>query len=261
MSNPSPQYIASNTGAVFAQLQERDIEEFYIGYQRWNLQHQLEILQTQLEDLRKQISVNTERMQEVHPTAIELATLARLQSNGVSDIDLLDRMLEQGELWLDHTMQRLDYLEQLDGMISDDYTQWCQHALEGAYDWIDSVLDTNPTSLPPATAPEEDELIEATEDLFLQKISIDEYEDEPVTLETTMKRPSMTIADLEESIPSSDATDITSDQENASLVQETVEVSPVTEEPTFSPPKTSLENVSRKRPNFIRRFFGKIWRS
>jgi hypothetical protein len=31
-----------------------------------------------LEDLRKQIVVNAERMQEVHPTAIELATLARL---------------------------------------------------------------------------------------------------------------------------------------------------------------------------------------
>ncbi len=320
MSNPFPLNNASNTGAVFAQLNQQDIEEFYTGYQRWNLQHQLEVLQTRLEDLRKQIDLNTARMQEVHPTALELATLARLQSNGVSDIDLLDRMLEQGELWLDRTMQRLDYLEQLDDFIRDDYTQWCQHALEGAYDWIDSVLDGNPASLPLAAATEEVGLTEATEELFLQKISNDE---ESVMLETTMKRPSIIIADLAESIPStedtlvaveaaptpenttpvleeinqvdtisatdlpaeevniqehetdevvpiseevlpaelSDATDITSVQENATLVQESVEVSTVTEEPSSSPPKTSLENVSPKRPNFIRRFFGKIWRS
>jgi len=320
VSNPFPLNNASNTGAVFAQLNQQDIEEFYTGYQRWNLQHQLEVLQTRLEDLRKQIDLNTARMQEVHPTALELATLARLQSNGVSDIDLLDRMLEQGELWLDRTMQRLDYLEQLDDFIRDDYTQWCQHALEGAYDWIDSVLDGNPASLPLAAATEEVGLTEATEELFLQKISNDE---ESVMLETTMKRPSIIIADLAESIPStedtlvaveaaptpenttpvleeinqvdtisatdlpaeevniqehetdevvpiseevlpaepSDVTDITSVQENATLVQESVEVSTVTEEPSSSPPKTSLENVSPKRPNFIRRFFGKIWRS
>jgi hypothetical protein len=313
MSNPSPQNIASNIGAVFAQLSQQDIEEFYINYQHWNLRHQIEVLQIKLQDLRKQIMVNTERLQDVQPTAIELATLARLQSKGVSDVDLLDRMLEQGESWLDRTMQRLDYLELLDDFIRDDYTQWCHHALEGAYDWIDSVLDGNTPSLSSAAATKEEALTEATEELFLQKISNDE---ESVMLETTMKRPSIIIADLAESIPStedtlvaveaaptpenttpvleeinqvatisatelpaeevniqehetdevlpaelSDATDITSVQENATLVQESVEVSTVTEEPSSSPPKTSLENVSPKRPNFIRRFFGKIWRS
>ena len=178
-----------------------------VGYQYWNLQHQIEVLQFHLNDIRKQIIENTERMQEVQPTAIELATLARLQSNGVSDVDLLDRMLARGESWLDRTMQRLDYFEKLDDLISDDYTQWCQHALEGAYDWIDSVLDGNATS-PPATATtlatteevKEEELIEATEELFLQKISADE--DEVVRMqEITMKQPSITIADLEEVVP------------------------------------------------------------
>jgi len=318
VSNPFPLNLnnASNTGAVFAQLNQQDIEEFYTGYQRWNLQHQLEVLQTRLEDLRKQIDVNTARMQEVHPTALELATLARLQSNGVSDIDLLDRMLEQGELWLDRTMQRLDYLEQLDDFIRDDYTQWCQHALEGAYDWIDSVLDGNPTSLPLAAATEEEGLTEATEELFLQKISNDE--DESVMLETTMKRPSIIIADLAESIPSTEdtlvaveaaptpenttpvleeinpvdtisATDLPAEEVNIQEY-ETDEVVPISEEvppvmeqsaiheditldssedtkatiieePSSSPLKTSPGNVSPKRPNFIRRFFGKIWRS
>lgn len=356
MSNPFPLNNASNTGAVFAQLNQQDIEEFYTGYQRWNLQHQFEVIQTRLEDLRKQIDVNTARMQEVHPTALELATLARLQSNGVSDIDLLDRMLERGELWLDRTMQRLDYLEQLDDFIRDDYTQWCQHALEGAYDWIDSVLDGNPTSLPLAAATEEEGLTEATEELFLQKISNDE--DESVMLETTMKRPSIIIADLAESIPSTEdtlvaveaaptpenttpvleeinpvdtisATDLPAEEVNiqehetdevvpiseevppvmeqtaiheditldssedtkATIIeepahkeytepeeplsvesnstfanehppiQESIEILPVTEEPSSFPPKTSLKTVSPKRPNFIRRLLGKIWGS
>jgi hypothetical protein len=308
MSNPSPQNIASNIGAVFAQLSQQDIEEFYISYQHWNLQHQIEVLQIKLQDLRKQTIVNTERLQDVQPTAIELATLARLQSNGVSDVDLLDRMLERGESWLDRTMQRLDYLEQLDDFISDDYTQWCHHALEGAYDWIDSVLDGNTPSLSPAAATGEEALTEATEELFLQKISNDETEDESVLLETTMKRPSITLADLEESVPSTEDTpvavedaptsavheDITLDSsedtktsiieepthtenivpeepltmESSSTsanghpaMQESVEVLPVTEEPSPTPPKTSLENVSHKRPSFIRRFLAKIWGS
>ena len=360
MSNTFPVHNASNIDTVFAQLNQQEIEEFYIGYQHWNLQHQFEVLQSRLEDLRKRIVENTERMHEVHPTAVELATLARLQSNGVSDVDLLDRMLERGELWLDRTMQRLDYLEQLDDFIRDDYTQWCQHALEGAYDWIDSVLDGNPTSLPVIATTEEEKLTEATEELFLQKISNDEYQDESAMLETTMKRPAITIIDLEEGISAtedsvvpvevaltpeyttpvleeinpvdsvtatdlpagevniqeyeavevepiseevlpaelSDATDITSVQSADTLsvssseqpnlsenlepveeeepisvasntnfakenppIRESIEISPITDEPSSSPPKTSPAIVSRKQPNFIRRFFGKIWGS
>jgi hypothetical protein len=257
MSNPSPQDIASNIGAVFAQLSQQDIEEFYVSYQRWSLQQQIEVLHTRIQDLRKQKMLNTERLQGVHPTAIELATLARLQSNGVSDVDLLDRMLEQGESWLDRTMQRLDYLEQLDDFISDDYTQWCQHALEGAYDWIDSVLDGNPPSLSSAATTEEEALTEATEELFLQKISNDGTEEVNILEHETDEAEPIP----EEALPaeSSHATGITSLQ--SSTDNEAVEVLSGTEEPSPSPPKTSLENVTLKRPNFIRRFLGKIWGS
>jgi hypothetical protein len=206
MNNPTPQHNTSNFDTVFTQLNQQDIEEFYNGYQYWSHQKQIEGLQTRLDDLRKQCIANATLMQEVQPTAIELATLARLQSNSVSDVDLLDRMLEQGESWLDRTMQRLDYLEQLDDFIQDDYTQWCRHALEGAYDWIDSVLDGNPTSLPPTIPIEDTELTEATEALFLQKISNDKDEDESAMLETTLKRPSITIADFNDSVHSTEET-------------------------------------------------------
>jgi hypothetical protein len=315
VSNPTPQYNTGNIDTVFTHLNQQDIEEFYNSYQRWSRQQQIEILQIQLDNLRKQILTNTARVQEVQPTAIELATLARLQSNGVSDVVLLDRMLDQGESWLDRTMQRLDYLEQLDDFIREDYTQWCRHALEGAYDWIDTVLDSNPTSLPPSAGTEDKELTEATEALFLQKISNDKDEDELVMLETTLKRPSITITDqsdsdlsteetpatgeaattlkLTKSVPeeahpvsSISATDHPAEEiadlhiaeeapaelnhatDNTSTFaqehppkQASIQISTETEEPSSPAPKTYRVNTSSKRPNFIRRFLGKFWRS
>jgi hypothetical protein len=220
VSNTPPQSNTSSIDAVYAQLKRHDIEEFYAGYQRWSLQQQIVALHTRLEDLRQHIAENTERMQEVHPTAIALATLARLQSNGVSDVALLDRMLEQGELWLDRTMQQLDYFEQLDDFISDDYTQWCQHALEGAYDWIDSMLVGSPSLSPPVTASEEETLIVATEELLLQKLSSDEDVDEASMLETTLKRPAISIAHPEEPVPP--AEDIPVAEEAVPIVEEAV---------------------------------------
>ena len=226
MNNTPPQSNSSSIDAIFVQLNQHDIEEFYTGYQCWNLRQQNTALQTRIGDLHQQIAENTQRMQEVQPTAIALATLARIQSNGVSDIDLLDRMLERGELWLDRTMQRLEYFEQLDDFISDDYTQWCQLALEGAYDWIDSMLDGSPPSSSPVAASKEEELTEATEELFLQKLSSDEYEDESSLLETTLKRPAITIAHPSELLPPSEdipvALEVAPNVEEATPTQEEV---------------------------------------
>ena len=97
-----------------------------------------------------------ECLEQVHPSALALATLARLQAHGVSDITVLDRMLERGEEWLNRTMQRLEYCEKID-VISDGYTKWCEHALEGAYDWIDSMQEQEavhsaPDELPPSAS-------------------------------------------------------------------------------------------------------------
>lgn len=300
MSNTSPLHIDSNIGALFAQLNQQHIEEFNIGYQYWTLQHQIEGLQIHLKDLRKQIIVNTEHILAVQPTAIELATLARLQSNGVSDVEMLDLMLGRGEAWLDRTMQRLDYLEQLDDFIRDDYTQWCQHALEGAYDWIDSVLDGNASSAPATSATtqdiKEEELIEATEELFLQKISNDE--DEAPMQEITIKRPSITLADLEEAVPASEETSAAIEvaptlEHTASAIEgtrpvdttsvtnlpsekvttpdhEAVVAVPISEEvlalesnntSDITSTKATRVHVSPDRPTFLKRFFARIWGS
>ena len=255
MNKASPQQSPDSFETIFAQLNTQDVEEFYRGYQYWNIQHQIEMLHVRLSAIRKQISENTQRIQEAQPTAIELATLARLQSNGVSNIDLLDRMLERGEMWLDRTMQRLDYLEQLDDFISDDYTQWCQHALEGAYDWIDSVLDGSAISQPATDTDQitieevqEQELLEATEELFLQKISTDA--EESFAQEITMKRPSITTADLEEVVHLSEDThaedeDVTTHENSIATLEEanTLEIAEDTNEIlTDHEVHTSLEN-------------------
>src|SRR5215469_5922550 len=197
MSNISPQNGSPSVDDIFAGLNQRDIEQFYAGYQQWQLHQQIATLQTRIDDLYLQIFDITERMQTLHPSAIALATLARLQANGVNDIELLDRMLERGENWLDQTMQRLDYCEQLDDFMRDDYTQWCRHALEGAYDWIDSIQDTSTSSPAEESVAVEEEQVEAATELFLQKLNSDEDEDETSMLETTLKRPAVTLSSSE----------------------------------------------------------------
>jgi hypothetical protein len=124
---------------VFAALQPTEVELFYAVYRQWLLQEQIVDVRQRLAALQEQLGVNERRIQHYQPSPIALASLVRLQSNGVNDIELLDQMLDRGEGWLDATMQRLDYCEQFENFLSDDYTQWCHRALDGAFDWIDSL--------------------------------------------------------------------------------------------------------------------------
>ena len=193
----------SELDVIYAKLPRQDVEEFYAGYQQWVLQQHMTELRDAIDGLRQQIEENAELMRRAQPSAVELATLARLQANGVSDIGLLDRMLERGEAWLDTTMQRLDYCEQLDDFLSDDYEQWCRHALEGAYDWIDSLRrqaedEAAVTEISSPTASSEETLTEATEELLLSKLTGDEGKDEDSLLEVTLKRPAFTPVELQE---------------------------------------------------------------
>src|SRR5579884_2603630 len=145
MSESTRPHDPNELSKIYGKLNSQDVEQFYAGYQLWQLQQQALSLEAQIEDLRREIAANAHLIQMVHLPAIALATLARLQASVVNDIAFLDRMVERGEEWLDRTMQRLDYCEQLDFMI-DDYTQWCQNALEGAYDWIDSMREAGTSS-------------------------------------------------------------------------------------------------------------------
>ena len=183
--------------AVFAQLNPQAVEEFYTAYREWSHQQRINELRQRIETVRAQQAENEQRLREVQPSAIALAALARLQSNGVSDITLLDAMLERGESWLDQTMQRLDYFEQFDDFISDDYTRWCQGALEGAFDWIDALREgveqAAPTQIetPPLEEPVNSEDAAEVEALFLQRLATEHEDDLAWQEAVTLKRPAI----------------------------------------------------------------------
>ncbi len=183
-NNVEPGFL-SQLDTVFAQLHPQAVEEFYAAYQQWTLQQRITELRQRIGTVGEQQADNEQRMRQAQPSPIELAALARLQSNGVSDIELLDAMLERGETWLDQTMQRLNYCEQFDDFISDDYTQWCQRALEGAFDWIDSLREAAGQE-----APSDNEDAGDVEALLLQRLATEDDQDdlswqEEITLKQT----------------------------------------------------------------------------
>jgi hypothetical protein len=171
---------------VFSRLPEQDIEQFYAQYQLWLLRRRVPIIQKQIEALDEHLAENQQVIESLQPSAVALAVLARLQSNGVSNIELLDQMLERGEDWLDRMMQRLDYCEQVEDFIQGDYTQWCYRSLEGAYDWIDTLLGSVKDGEEPRPPVEEDGA--TTEELLLQKLRLD---DEEEILKATLKHPAV----------------------------------------------------------------------
>ena len=97
-----------------------------------------------MQELEQQIVENEALLKAVSPSVIALAALSQFRASGVDDIDLLDSMLERGDEWLDHTLQLFERCERMD-MLQGNATQWCTHALEGAYDWIESMGDINGT--------------------------------------------------------------------------------------------------------------------
>ncbi|MBX5457721.1 MAG: hypothetical protein IRZ31_12540 [Thermogemmatispora sp.] len=163
---------------LYSRLSRRDIEEFYAGYQLWLAEQRLAVLQAEIQALRLQIEQNAERLRQLQPPEGVVSLLAALREWGVSDVVLLDRLCERGEEWLQAMFRRLDTCRRL-GLFDGDYTRWCEHALEGAYDWLDSIEEgTTPVAEMLALAEDaalaareedgtEDEL---TEDEFLRRL-------------------------------------------------------------------------------------------
>lgn len=209
MNDGFRQHFPEDVNAIFSRLNPRDVEQFYRNYQLWSIQQQIGYLQTRVNVFQQHIAENDAHLQEVRPSPIALAALARLQSNGVNDIGLLDRMLDRGEAWLDQTMQHLDYCEKF-AFITDNYTEWCEHALDGAYDWIDSAQASSASSSPgeellvteTRTASMADDASDPaeqiTEAMLLEKLMSDEADEAEPELDTTLKRPVVTLPQVEE---------------------------------------------------------------
>lgn len=143
------QHLADLAHQLFLRLDPQSVEQFYASYHSWVLQQRIELLRKRICALQHQIAENIEQLQRVSPSPIAHAALAQLQAHGVDDIDLLDRMLERGDTWIDHTLQLLEQCKRLN-VIQGTYAQWCEHALEGAYDWVESIDDAYaPAHMPP----------------------------------------------------------------------------------------------------------------
>jgi hypothetical protein len=177
---------------LFSQITLREVEQFYKTYQLWSKHQDIARIQQELGILREKQAQNAIQMQSVTPSAVAFSTLTQLRASGVEDIDLLDRMLERGEEWLDHTMQLLERCEELN-VIRGNYTQWCEHALDGAYEWMGSMDDASLHDYFHAEAVSEEMPLQAlmdadptdmvTEDQLLRKLM---SEDETITKRNTV---------------------------------------------------------------------------
>jgi hypothetical protein len=106
------------------------------SYLAWYVDRVTRQLDEHMAALRSELRENDAKEAGFRPSPNELSAIERLQRSGVTGVDLLDRMVEQGEDWLVVTMRRLDHFEKT-GLAPKDYSTWCEHALGGAYDWID----------------------------------------------------------------------------------------------------------------------------
>lgn len=169
-------YIPDYIDTIFQRLDAQNVEQFYNSYHLWTLQQRIKTLQAEISALEQAVSDNAALMQQVQPSAIALASLAQLQASGIDDLDLLEKMLARGDTWLDHTMQLLEQCEKLD-VIRGDYKQWCEHALEGAYEWMFSIDHREQTSeLTQPSATEQLDLQTPTEEQLLLKLMSEDGE-------------------------------------------------------------------------------------
>jgi hypothetical protein len=157
--------------AIFARLNPQDVEHFYQSYRFWSIQPRIQTLHREIAELQQAIVLNAQLIDQYRPSPIAQSILDQFQTNGVDDLDLLDRMLERGDDWLEHIMQLLEQCERLD-IIHGNYTEWCEHALEGAYDWIGSMSEDDTAGEDREATPSTPAEVfdESTEQLLLQKL-------------------------------------------------------------------------------------------
>ncbi len=128
---------ATTITQLYEQIPLEAMQQVADSYMAWYVDKVTREFDGTITQLRAELEENDKQEALFKPSAAELEAMRRLQSNKVSDVDLLDRLVERGEEWLVLTMHRLDYFERA-GLSPNDYPGWCEHALSGAYDWIDA---------------------------------------------------------------------------------------------------------------------------
>src|SRR6476469_4723043 len=131
--------MASDPTAVtklYEQIPLESMQQVSDSYLAWYVDRVTRQLDEHMAALRTELRENDAKEAGFRPSPNELSAIERLQRSGVTGVDLLDRMVEQGEEWLRETMRRLDHFERTAPAPKDSST-WCGYALGGAYDWID----------------------------------------------------------------------------------------------------------------------------
>jgi hypothetical protein len=128
---------ANTITQLYEQIPLEAMQQVADSYMTWYVDKVTHQLDETIAKLRAELEENDKQEALFKPSAAELDAMRRLQANKVSDVDLLDRLVGKGEEWLVLTMHRLDYFERA-GLAPTDYPGWCEHALIGAYDWIDA---------------------------------------------------------------------------------------------------------------------------
>jgi hypothetical protein len=235
----------ANLNTIFTHFSSQDIEEFYQLYQLWSLRQKRTEIVAQMNELKQQIIENEARLKAVSPSTIALAALSQFRAVGVDDIDLLDRMLERGDEWLDHMLQLFECCEDLD-MLQENATQWCIHALEGAYDWIGSMSDIDDTILTTSidqSLSEAEQLPATTEADFLQKLLSEDVEDlqptEPDNLPEQVDLPAQPV-----SVPEQPAN---AEQKRASQSRKSPKIYSMKQKKRHKKTKFNQYNRTRKR--------------
>ncbi|MGE5335751.1 MAG: hypothetical protein ACM3N4_13695 [Nitrososphaerota archaeon] len=137
---------------IYEQIPLQAMQQVSESYLSWYVERVTSELDKTTAGLRSELRENDAKEASFRPSPNELAAIERLQRSGVTGMDLLDRMVEQGEDWLMLTMRRLDHFERT-GLAPKDYSTWCEHALGGAYDWIDHERLATSGSAAPASTP------------------------------------------------------------------------------------------------------------
>jgi hypothetical protein len=93
------------------------------SYMAWYVDRVTRSLDEIMAGLRAELRENDAKEASFRPSPSEVEAIERLQRSGVTGVDLLDRMVEQGEDWLTVTMRRLDHFERT-GLAPKDYSTW-----------------------------------------------------------------------------------------------------------------------------------------
>ncbi len=216
---------ADDLCTLFSQLDTQQVEAFYKNYQQWQLEQQGIVLQEQIAAIEQQIVDNQVLMQLTQPSPIALATLTRLQSYGVDDVDLLDRMLERGDTWLDHALQLLEQCERLD-VIHGNYTEWCQHALEDAYNWLDSMHNDEESQPVLEQATQTETSDDTTEALLIQRLMSEDENQQQISIPSILSYPTTIETHSTDSIQSQEDALVVSTLTHETSSKETQQKSP-----------------------------------